>query len=334
LPLGAKLTCLAFRTPSSDAMSQQPADCSAEANAGLGFDAKAMSQPPADSPAAVAGAAAVLADKNGKPLTKLPRGILPDGINCPPGTDIMQFCRDLAESGADFAEQFDRDSATFHGNRYGGTAAVPIGGIEGGRVPASMQEKEMTSGGAVAGAVADWRTLPDAPLAIEEDFGPDFHAAMAAHVQLNQCKKAISVLNKPVEMAMRLRHQYKDAEGDDKTVLESRWKGAENQRDGALSAATETIRQMGDDVISQRTRDCVKDVVVEGKFQFEDKERFGEYMQVLQRANQSIFMDQKRLLARIKDIKKAAKATQKFDTPAGYGAQDTVPTSETVAGGA
>lgn len=254
--------------------------------------------------------------------TRLPRGILPDGINLPPGTDIMQFCRDLAESGAEFAEQFDRNNPKFHG---GNPTPVPMGGD---RIPESM-------GGATA---ADWRSLPDAPAAIEEDFGADYHAAMAAHKQLGDCKKAISVLNKPVEMAMRLRCQYKDAEGEDKVALQSRLRGAENQRDGALSSATETILNMSENDISQRTRDCVNDVVTRGKFHFEDKETFGEYMQVLQKANQAIFADQKKLLERIKAIKKAAKATQvapqKSEESAGYGGDDTVPTSATVAAGA
>lgn len=256
--------------------------------------------------------------------TKLPRGILPDGINLPPGTDIMQFCRDLAESGADFAEQFDRDSATFHG---GVTTAVPLGGAS---VPESM-------GGAAA---KDWEALPIAPMAIEEDFGPDFHEAMAAHTRLGECKKAISVLNKPVEMAMRVRCQYKEAEDEEsKTAMLSRMKGAEDQRDGALAAATETILTMSDKDVSERTRSCVQDVVDRGKFHFEDKETFGEYMQVLQRANQAIFRDQKFLLARLKDIKKAAKTTmvapQKTDASGGYvGSEDAVPTSATVAAGA
>jgi len=267
---------------------------------------------------------------------KLPRGILPDGITLPPGTDIMQFCRDLAESGADFTEQFDRESATFHGDKYGGARAVPIGGA---RVPESMggyaaEGKEIDA--------ANWRALPDAPMAIEEDFGPDYHAAMAAHKQLGDCKKAISVLNKPVETAMRLRLQYKAAEAgsDDMTALKSRLAGAENDRDGALSAATEAIRKgkgFNDSDISERTRACVDDVAERGKFHFEDKETFGEYIQVLQRANQAIFADQKKLLARIKEIKKAAKTTQVVTsvekseaTPAG----EAVPTSATVAAGA
>jgi len=256
--------------------------------------------------------------------TKLPRGILPDGINLPPGTDIMQFCRDLAESGADFAEQFDRSSATFHN---GTPTPVPMGGS---RVPETM-------GGEAA---ADWRALPDAPLAIEEDFGPDYAEAMAAHKQLGDCKKAISVLNKPVETAMRCRWQYKGAEGEDKVALQARLASAENIRDGALSSATQTILHMSDNDISERTRQCVQDVVERGKFHFEDKETFGEYMQVLQKANQAIFADQKKLLARIKDIKKAAKTTYTagksetlMQTPEGYSG-DAVPVNATVAAGA
>merc|ERR1712070_675578 len=94
--------------------------------------------------------------------------------------------------------------------------------------------------------------------------------------------------------------------------------GAENDRDGALSAATESILTMSDNDVSEHTRACVKDVVERGKFHFEDKETFGEYMQVLQRCNQAIFADQTKLLRRIKDIKKAVKAGQKVEAPAGY----------------
>merc|ERR1740117_1491189 len=129
-----------------------------------------------------------------KEMTKLPRGILPDGINVPEGTDIMQFCRDLAESGADFAEQFDRNSATYHG---GNTMAVPLGGQN---LPVGMKGSGY--------GVEDWNKLPDAPLMIEEDFGADYNDAMAAYKTLGDCKKSIAVLNKPVEAAMRLRHQY------------------------------------------------------------------------------------------------------------------------------
>merc|ERR1712087_491995 len=147
-------------------------------------------------------------------------------------------------------------------------------------------------------------------MSLEDDFGPQHDAAMAAHKRLGECKKTISVLNKPVEMVMKLRVQYKDAAGEDETAWKSRLAGAENGRDGALSAATETILTMSDQDISERTRNCVQDVVTQGKFQFEDKETFGEYMQVLQRGNKAIFADQKKLLQRIKDAKKAYTATQ------------------------
>merc|ERR1719453_2608792 len=152
---------------------------------------------------------------------------------------------------------------------------------------------------------------------------------MKAHKTLGECKKAISVLNKPVEMAMRCRLQYKGATGEDETALKARLKGAEDVRDGALASATQTILDMSDNDVSERTRSCVQDVVTRGKFHFEDKETFGEYMQVLQRCNQAIFADQKKLLQRIKDIKKTVKAGQKVEAPEkveGYGAES-VPTS-------
>lgn len=230
------------------------------------------------------------------PPQRLPRGILPDGIDVPEGTDIMQFCRDLAESGAEFAEQFDREHPKFH---QGNPTAVPLGGD---RIPESLAA---AMGGEAQ--VKNWRDLPDAPLSLEDDYGPEYKRLMDAHRTLNDCKKAIAVVNKPVEIAMKLRVQYKEAEGEDKSAYESRLKGAENDRDGALEAATVTILNMGSDVISDRCRNCVEDVVKKGKFEFIDKETYGEYIQVLKRANQEIFMDQKRILQKIKEIKKAVK---------------------------
>ena len=39
---------------------------------------------------------------------------------------------------------------------------------------------------------------------------------------------------------------------------------------------------MSDDVISSRCRSCVEDVVQKGKFEFIDKESYGEYIQALE----------------------------------------------------
>jgi len=234
------------------------------------------------------------------PPQRLPKGILPDGIQPPPGTDIMQFCRDLAESGADFAEQFDRSNPNFHN---GNPTAVPLGGA---RVPESLAASMGKTPEEVQ--AAGYKALFEEPtLSLEDDYGPEYKKWMEAHRTLNDCKKAIAVVNKPVEVAMKLRVQYKEAEGEDKSAYLSRLKGAENDRDGALSSATETILGMSSEVISDRCRSCVKDVVQKGQFQFIDKEGYGEYIQVLKRANQEIFMDQKRILQKIKDIKKASK---------------------------
>lgn len=225
------------------------------------------------------------------PKQRLPRGILPDGIDVPAGTDIMQFCRDLAESGAQFAEQFDRNHPTFHG---GLTTEVPMGGS---RVPESM-------GGE---GYADWRALPEAPIALEDDHGEEYHKWMGIYDRLNKCKKAIAVVNKPVEVAMKLRLQYKDAEGDDRTALEGRLKGAENDRNGALDAATAIIFEESSDIVPERCSNVVQEVRDKGRFEFRDMETYGEFIQLLKRANQEIFLVQKDLLKKIKDAKKAFK---------------------------
>merc|ERR1711879_994898 len=90
-----------------------------------------------------------------------------------------------------------------------------------------------------------------------------------------------------------------------KTAMLGRLKGEENSRDGSLDAAAALLDLIDKEHISDRTRKAVEEVVERGKFEFEDKETFGEYMTVLQRCNQAVFADQKKLLQKIKDIKKA-----------------------------
>mmetsp|Transcript_63376 Transcript_63376/g.136319 ORF Transcript_63376/g.136319 Transcript_63376/m.136319 type:complete len:251 (-) Transcript_63376:81-833(-) len=208
----------------------------------------------------------------------------------PNGVDVMAMCQALAESGGEFAKQFDRNDPEFHGDIK---PAVPLGGAS---VPESM-------GGAAA---ANWRDLPEVQATIEPEYGPEYHALMDTYERINRCKKAISVLNKPVENAMKVRLQYKDAQGDDRTACESRLKGEEAKRDGALDAAAVIIDSIDMSLLSERTRSCVAEVVSQGKYSFEDKDTFGDYMLVLQRCNQAMFADQKKLLQKIKDIKKAA----------------------------
>mmetsp|Transcript_87199 Transcript_87199/g.241821 ORF Transcript_87199/g.241821 Transcript_87199/m.241821 type:complete len:234 (+) Transcript_87199:77-778(+) len=206
--------------------------------------------------------------------------------------DVARMAEAMIESDAAFRDQFDRASPNFHG---GVDTPVPTGGA---RVPESM-------GGEAA---KDWRELPETQYALEPEYPPEYHAAMAAYEQLGKVKKAMSVLNKPVEVVMKVRLQYKGAEGEAKIAMESRLRGEENNRDGALSAMRALFDAVDAGEVSDRTRSAVSEVIERGSFAFEDRETFGEYMTVLQRCNQAVFADQKKLLQKIKDIKKAAQA--------------------------
>jgi len=206
------------------------------------------------------------------------------------GIDPEQFHKDLEESGDSFANQFKRDDPNFHN---GNDTPVPTGGS---RIPESM-------GGAAAG---DWRELPENQIAIEPEYPPEYHAAMAQYELFGKIKKTISVLNKPVENAYKVRLQYKGAEGDDKTAMESRLKGEEKLRDGALDAAQLMFDQLDETVLSDRSKCTIKELMERGRFPFEDRDTLGDYMTVLQRGNQVLFADQKKLLEKIKKIKKEA----------------------------
>merc|ERR1711869_106158 len=85
-------------------------------------------------------------------------------------------------------------------------------------------------------AAGNWRDLPTNQIAIEPEYPPEYHKAMADYDLFNKIKKTISILNKPVENAYKVRVQYKGAEGDDKTALESRLKGEEAIRNGSIDA--------------------------------------------------------------------------------------------------
>merc|ERR1712224_738000 len=93
-------------------------------------------------------------------------------------------------------------------------------------------------------------------------------------------------------------------EGDDRTALESRLKGEEGVRDGALNAAQALFDKCDPDCTSDRTKHTMKELFERGRYPFEDRNTMGDYMLVLQRGNQALFADQKLLLAKIKKIKK------------------------------
>merc|ERR1719231_637704 len=118
---------------------------------------------------------------------------------------------------------------------------------------------------------------------------------MATYELLGKVKKGISVLNKPVENAMKIRCQYKSAEGDDKTAMESRLQGAEKERDGALASMKSLFGQVDPAEVSDRSRSVLEEVFERGHYEFEEKDAYGDYMTVLQRCNQAIFADQKKL---------------------------------------
>jgi hypothetical protein len=208
------------------------------------------------------------------------------------GMDPVQFQKDLDESGDAFAKQFERDDPNFHN---GNTTAVPTGGS---RVPESM-------GGASA---PDWRDLSENQLSIEPEYPPEYHTAMAQYEIFGKIKKCISVLNKPVENAYKVRLQYKGCEGDDKVAMESRLKGEEKLRDGALDAGQALFGQLDQTLLSDRAKSTIQEVMERGRFPFEDRDTLGDYMTVLQRGNQALFADQKKLLEKIKKIKKEAAA--------------------------
>lgn len=220
--------------------------------------------------------------------------------------DTTAMIEDMLDSDEAFRKQFDRSDPTFHA---GIETPVPLGG---GRVPESM-------GGA---AMADWRALPEDTLAIEPEYPPEYHSAMETYEKMGKVKKAISIINKPVENAMKIRHQYQEAEGEDKTAMESRLNGAEKERDGALASMKALFDLVDGPEVSDRSRSIVKEVYERGHYDFQEKDAYGEYMTALQRCNQAIFADQKLLLQKIKDMKKAARgpAPPKEAEPATSGA--------------
>jgi len=207
------------------------------------------------------------------------------------GIDPVQFHKDLEESGDAFAEQFDRSNPNFNESKTWNMTPVPIGGT---RVPESM-------GGQAA---AKWQDLPVDQIAIEPEYPPEYHKAMAEYDLFNKVKKTMSTLNKPVENAYKVRVQYKGAEGDDKTALESRLKGEEAIRNGSIDALQALMVQIDPTNLSDRSKNTMKEVMERGRYPFEDRDTMGDYMLVLQRGNQALFADQKILLAKIKKIKK------------------------------
>lgn len=207
----------------------------------------------------------------------------------------------LEESGDAFAAQFDRDDPTHPAAGWNETPC-PVGGA---RVPDSMATGVMSADDGIT--AGNWRDLPEAQIAIEPEYPAEYHKCMKNYQLFNDIKKSVNLLNKPVEAVMKARLFYKGAVDEDKVALLSRLKGEENIRDGALASVTAICEKIDREVVSDLTRGRLEEVCEQGKLDFEEKDRFGEYMTSLQRANQAMFADQKKLLAQIKEIKKATK---------------------------
>merc|ERR1712199_62695 len=75
-------------------------------------------------------------------------------------------------------------------------------------------------------------------------------------------------------------------------------------RNGSLDAAQALFDKVDPSCLSDRSKNVMKELFERGRYPFEDRNTMGDYMLVLQRGNQALFADQKKLLEKIKKIKK------------------------------
>lgn len=191
-----------------------------------------------------------------------------------------------AESDEAFRSQFDRNSKDYH---KGVETTVPLGGA---RVPDAMKDH------------ANWQNMPVHDAAAtqpEVSYGPEYEAKMKLRNDLGELKKAISSLSIPVESVMKLRQ----TSADDPALP-----GERQKRDGAVQELLD-FKLLFPEGSEFGEKCAVVDEIAKQVPQTEEmtQEQYMEYMMMVRRHTQKIFNEQKALLERIKQIKKAAMQT-------------------------
>eukprot|EP00695_Tsukubamonas_globosa_P003540 TRINITY_DN686_c0_g1_i1.p1 TRINITY_DN686_c0_g1~~TRINITY_DN686_c0_g1_i1.p1 ORF type:complete len:221 (-),score=82.81 TRINITY_DN686_c0_g1_i1:74-637(-) len=180
-----------------------------------------------------------------------------------------------------FVAQFDRSHPTFHG---GDPTPVGMGGT---KVPAGLE------------AQADWQSLPvQAEPSAPVSYGPEYDMVFAVRESLGVLKKALTDISPPIEALMKLK-----AKGDasaEAVAVES------EKKKSAISALLALVENFPEGTEFAPKRDVIRSVAEQAQQDFESPESFMDFALLVRQHTSKIFNEQKALLERLKQIKKAA----------------------------
>lgn len=195
---------------------------------------------------------------------------------------MHNIAQDMVESDEAFRSHFDRSSSMFH---KGDPTVVPVGGN---RVPESMKDLNV-----------DWMALPVVESDAQVDIGPKATRLMEIRTLLGDLKKSFEVVCKPIDTILRI----KENNGDETLIP-----GELIKKEEQISLIESFIDKFHD---SPERQQFIKNVVIEAKKEYNDREAYGTFMLEMKRHQSKLFNEQKSLLQDIKKAKQEYQQPQK-----------------------
>lgn len=190
---------------------------------------------------------------------------------------------------------------------------VPTYGLAHQRVPESMKEN----------APADWRAIPVHQIEILPEYGPEHDTLVTLRKDLEGMKRSIQALGPILETRLRCAKRLEGADlsedgganlSQEHVMALTQDEEAQRKRDATFEALRKQVEKTEDEQTRTRLTPVIEEICKRGAKEFHTKDQYAEFWSFLKQQAQKIFMEQKKLLERIKVIKKAVHA--ELGTPA------------------
>jgi hypothetical protein len=192
--------------------------------------------------------------------------------------------KDLVESSEEFANQFNRDSTTFHG---GDATPVRLDGVH--NIPEGMKGQ----------------VYPDVDPNVPQPtyFGPEAERIEKLRNDLGDLKKHLVSVNVPNEAILRNKAKLAGADETQTEKIKQLIRAEEAKREQIVNTVQEIINR---DVFNteEARRKTINELLDKSKQEFNSQEELYEFGAIVKRESQQIFNEQKKLLQQLKDAKK------------------------------
>ena len=214
-----------------------------------------------------------------------------------------QFATDLKDSEDAWKQQFDRESEHYH---KGDSRPIPTGGES---LPKLLDQEFVEIKGQKVSVCSE--NPIDTKLS---DYGPEHDEFMAIRSTLTDLKNLAAKICTSIEVK-RKNNEIIDPNSTDEKIKNKNAKMVEKDQ-GNLDTAFDNLQKFSQNLsgkhsIVQYYKAAIEEILEGAKTNYEDKEKYANYMFMVRKHTQKIGQDQKKLLEDIKKIKKQKEAEAK-----------------------